>query len=149
VDAVGVGRREAFGVRQLAAALFSRTNNVSVPIPRHLQTPFACSALFVVETNQANGSSFPNPLGSMTLSRPAGKSHRLTRPRYPKIDSTEKSGRMGLDGHFANHEIHKTHENVPVVVRAFSPWIVECDLEMALFVGLRPTLVWIAPLALR
>ncbi|NLH74439.1 MAG: hypothetical protein GX456_15425, partial [Verrucomicrobia bacterium] len=45
VDAVGVGRREAFGVRQLAAALFSRTNNVSVPIPRHLQTPFACSAL--------------------------------------------------------------------------------------------------------
>ncbi|NLH74731.1 MAG: hypothetical protein GX456_16910 [Verrucomicrobia bacterium] len=29
---MGVGRREAFGVRQLAAALFSCTNNVSVPI---------------------------------------------------------------------------------------------------------------------
>ncbi|NLH72222.1 MAG: hypothetical protein GX456_04140 [Verrucomicrobia bacterium] len=27
-DAVGVGRREAFGVRQLAAALFLCTNNV-------------------------------------------------------------------------------------------------------------------------
>ncbi|NLH71881.1 MAG: hypothetical protein GX456_02370 [Verrucomicrobia bacterium] len=32
VDAVGVGRREAFGVRQLAAALVSCTNNVSVPM---------------------------------------------------------------------------------------------------------------------
>ncbi|NLH73317.1 MAG: hypothetical protein GX456_09715 [Verrucomicrobia bacterium] len=31
-DAVGVGRREAFGVRQLAAALFLCPNNVSVPI---------------------------------------------------------------------------------------------------------------------
>ncbi|NLH72992.1 MAG: hypothetical protein GX456_08060, partial [Verrucomicrobia bacterium] len=31
-DAVGVGRREALGVRQLAAALFSCTHNVSVPI---------------------------------------------------------------------------------------------------------------------
>ncbi|HOK78303.1 MAG TPA: hypothetical protein PLW35_11355 [Verrucomicrobiota bacterium] len=31
-DAVGFGRREAFGVRQLAAALFLCTNNVSVPI---------------------------------------------------------------------------------------------------------------------
>ncbi|NLH74529.1 MAG: hypothetical protein GX456_15885 [Verrucomicrobia bacterium] len=31
-DAVGVGRREAFGVRQLAAALSLCTNNVSVPI---------------------------------------------------------------------------------------------------------------------
>ncbi|NLH74448.1 MAG: hypothetical protein GX456_15470 [Verrucomicrobia bacterium] len=30
-DAVGVGRREAFGVRQLAAALFLFPNNVSVP----------------------------------------------------------------------------------------------------------------------
>ncbi|NLH71577.1 MAG: hypothetical protein GX456_00825 [Verrucomicrobia bacterium] len=29
---MGVGRREAFGVRQLAAALFSCPNNVSVPI---------------------------------------------------------------------------------------------------------------------
>ncbi|NLH73163.1 MAG: hypothetical protein GX456_08940 [Verrucomicrobia bacterium] len=29
---MGVGCREAFGVRQLAAALFSRPNNVSVPI---------------------------------------------------------------------------------------------------------------------
>ncbi|NLH74168.1 MAG: hypothetical protein GX456_14025, partial [Verrucomicrobia bacterium] len=27
-DALGVGRREAFGVRQLAAALFLRPNNV-------------------------------------------------------------------------------------------------------------------------
>ncbi|NLH75010.1 MAG: hypothetical protein GX456_18335 [Verrucomicrobia bacterium] len=34
-DAVGVGRREAFGVRQLAAALFLSANNVSVPISRH------------------------------------------------------------------------------------------------------------------
>ncbi|NLH72181.1 MAG: hypothetical protein GX456_03930 [Verrucomicrobia bacterium] len=51
-DAVGVGRREALGVRQLAAALFFCPNNVSVPIPRHLQTPSACSAFFVVETNQ-------------------------------------------------------------------------------------------------
>ncbi|HOK77656.1 MAG TPA: hypothetical protein PLW35_08040 [Verrucomicrobiota bacterium] len=31
-DAVGVGRREAFGVRQLAAALFLCPNNVPVPI---------------------------------------------------------------------------------------------------------------------
>ncbi|NLH71610.1 MAG: hypothetical protein GX456_00990 [Verrucomicrobia bacterium] len=29
---MGVGRREAFGVRQLAAALFPCPNNVSVPI---------------------------------------------------------------------------------------------------------------------
>ncbi|NLH72110.1 MAG: hypothetical protein GX456_03535 [Verrucomicrobia bacterium] len=29
---MGVGRREAFGVRQLAAALFLSPNNVSVPI---------------------------------------------------------------------------------------------------------------------
>jgi len=33
-DAVGVGRREAFGVRQLAAALFLCPDNVSVPISR-------------------------------------------------------------------------------------------------------------------
>ncbi|NLH71510.1 MAG: hypothetical protein GX456_00490 [Verrucomicrobia bacterium] len=32
-DAVGVGGREAFGVRQLAAALFPCPNNVPVPIP--------------------------------------------------------------------------------------------------------------------
>ncbi len=32
VDAVGVVRREAFGVRQLAAALLLCTNNVSVLI---------------------------------------------------------------------------------------------------------------------
>ncbi len=31
-DAVGVGKREAFGVRQLAAALFLCPNNVPVPI---------------------------------------------------------------------------------------------------------------------
>ncbi|NLH75002.1 MAG: hypothetical protein GX456_18295 [Verrucomicrobia bacterium] len=31
-DAVAVGRREALGVRQLAAALFSCPNNVSVPL---------------------------------------------------------------------------------------------------------------------
>ncbi|NLH72058.1 MAG: hypothetical protein GX456_03275 [Verrucomicrobia bacterium] len=31
-DAVGVGSREAFGVRQLTAALFLCPNNVSVPI---------------------------------------------------------------------------------------------------------------------
>jgi len=31
-DAAGVGRREAFGVRQLAAALSLRPNNVSVPM---------------------------------------------------------------------------------------------------------------------
>ncbi len=31
-DAVGVGRREAFGVRQLPAAFFLCPNNVSVPI---------------------------------------------------------------------------------------------------------------------
>ncbi|NLH71838.1 MAG: hypothetical protein GX456_02145, partial [Verrucomicrobia bacterium] len=36
-DALGVGSREAFGVRQLAAALFLCPNNVPVPIPRHLQ----------------------------------------------------------------------------------------------------------------
>jgi len=35
-DAVGVGRREAFGVRQLAAALLLCPNNVSVPITRHV-----------------------------------------------------------------------------------------------------------------
>ncbi|NLH74674.1 MAG: hypothetical protein GX456_16620 [Verrucomicrobia bacterium] len=31
-DGVGVGRREALGVRQLAAALFLCPNNVPVPI---------------------------------------------------------------------------------------------------------------------
>ena len=148
MDAVGVGRREAFGVRQLAAALFSRTNNVSVPIPRHLQTPFACSALFVVETNQTIGSCFPNPLGCVTLFSPARKSHRLTRPRRLKFHSHESSRPVGLNAACPNRETHKTHENVPVIVRAFSPWIVETDLEMALVVGLRPTLVWTAPLAL-
>ncbi|NLH72188.1 MAG: hypothetical protein GX456_03965 [Verrucomicrobia bacterium] len=71
-DAVGVGRREAFGVWQLAAALSSCPNNVSVPIPRHLQTPFACFAPFVVETNRTIGRSFANPLGCVTLFRPAG-----------------------------------------------------------------------------
>jgi len=36
------------------------------------KTPFAYSAFFVVTTNQTIGRSFPNPLGSMTLSaRPA------------------------------------------------------------------------------
>ncbi|NLH73230.1 MAG: hypothetical protein GX456_09275 [Verrucomicrobia bacterium] len=45
---MGVGRREALGVRQLAAALFLCPNNVSVLIPRHLHTPFACFAFFVV-----------------------------------------------------------------------------------------------------
>jgi len=34
-----------------------------------------------------------------------------------------------------------TQENVAVIVRAFSPWIVECDVETFLVVGLRPTLV--------
>ncbi len=38
-DAVGVGCREAFGVRQLAAALFSFPNNVSVPIWPHSISP--------------------------------------------------------------------------------------------------------------
>jgi len=36
-----------------------------------------------------------------------------------------------------------------VIVRAFSPWIVESGVEMAIVVELRPTLVWTAPLALR
>ncbi|MGC8988723.1 MAG: hypothetical protein ACP5MD_01220 [Verrucomicrobiia bacterium] len=31
-DAVGLGRREALGVRQLAAAFFPSANNVPVPI---------------------------------------------------------------------------------------------------------------------
>ncbi|NLH73705.1 MAG: hypothetical protein GX456_11685 [Verrucomicrobia bacterium] len=66
-----------------------------------------------------------------------------------KIHSDDKSGRMGLDGHCANHETHETHEKLAVIVRAFSPSIVESDVEMALVVGLRPTLVWTAPLALR
>ncbi len=48
---------------------------------------------------------------------------------------------MGLDGDCINHEIHEIHENIAAVVRAFSPWIVENDVEMALVVGLRPTLV--------
>ncbi|NLH73507.1 MAG: hypothetical protein GX456_10685 [Verrucomicrobia bacterium] len=73
---MGIGRREAFGVRQLAAALFSRTKNVSVPISRHLQNPFAYFALFAVETNQTIGCSFPNPLACVTLFRPACKSRR-------------------------------------------------------------------------
>ena len=69
--------------------------------------------------------------------------------RVTKIHSDEKSGRVDLDGHCVNHEIHQTRENVAGIVRAFSPWIVESDVEMALVVGLRPTLVWTAPLALR
>ncbi|NLH73649.1 MAG: hypothetical protein GX456_11400 [Verrucomicrobia bacterium] len=43
---MGVGRREAFGVRQLAAALFLCANNVPVPIPRHLQNPFRVLRVF-------------------------------------------------------------------------------------------------------
>ncbi|NLH73246.1 MAG: hypothetical protein GX456_09355 [Verrucomicrobia bacterium] len=38
-DAVRVGRREAFGVRQLAAALSLCPNNVSVPIRPHSPSP--------------------------------------------------------------------------------------------------------------
>ncbi len=147
-DAVGVGRREAFGVRQLAAALSSCPNNVSVTIPRHLQTPFACFAFFVAKTSRTIGRSFPNPLGCMTLFPPAGKSQRPTSPRHAKIHSNENSGPVGLDGDCPNHETHETREKVAVIVRAFSPRIVENDVEMAIVVGLRPTLVWTAPLAL-
>ncbi|NLH72311.1 MAG: hypothetical protein GX456_04590 [Verrucomicrobia bacterium] len=45
-DAVGVVRREAFGVRQLAAALFSCPNTVSVPISRipHQPDDRSCDA---------------------------------------------------------------------------------------------------------
>ncbi|NLH72685.1 MAG: hypothetical protein GX456_06500 [Verrucomicrobia bacterium] len=39
LDAVGVCRREAFGVRQLAAALFLCPNNVSVPISHFPHQP--------------------------------------------------------------------------------------------------------------
>ncbi len=49
----------------------------------------------------------------------------------------------------SNHEIHETRENVAGIGRAFSSSIVESDVEMVLVVGLRPTLVWTAPLALR
>ncbi|NLH73925.1 MAG: hypothetical protein GX456_12795 [Verrucomicrobia bacterium] len=45
-DAVGVGGREAFGVRQLAAALFSCANNLFVPMPRHPQNPFRVFRVF-------------------------------------------------------------------------------------------------------
>jgi len=38
-DALGVGRREAFGVRRLAAALFFGPNNVPVPIWPHSIAP--------------------------------------------------------------------------------------------------------------
>ncbi|NLH75165.1 MAG: hypothetical protein GX456_19130 [Verrucomicrobia bacterium] len=54
-DAAGVGRREAFGVRQLAAALLLCTNNVSVPSTiqglkaRPIASPSASSAYLVVE----------------------------------------------------------------------------------------------------
>ncbi|NLH72693.1 MAG: hypothetical protein GX456_06540 [Verrucomicrobia bacterium] len=46
-DAVGRGRREALGVRQLAAALFSCTSNVSVPISHipHQPDHRSCDAL--------------------------------------------------------------------------------------------------------
>ncbi|NLH73111.1 MAG: hypothetical protein GX456_08675 [Verrucomicrobia bacterium] len=37
---MGVGRREAFGVRQLAAAFFLCPNNVSVPISAPLSWGF-------------------------------------------------------------------------------------------------------------
>ncbi|NLH72425.1 MAG: hypothetical protein GX456_05165, partial [Verrucomicrobia bacterium] len=45
-DAVGVGRREAFGVRQLAAAFFLCSKNVSVPMPRHPQDRFRVFRVF-------------------------------------------------------------------------------------------------------
>jgi len=80
----------------------------------------------------------------MTLKTTCLSPYRIT-----KIHSDEKPGGMGLDGHCANHETHETHGNVAVIVRAFSPWIVGSDVEKALVVGLRPTLVWTAPLALR
>ncbi|NLH74730.1 MAG: hypothetical protein GX456_16905 [Verrucomicrobia bacterium] len=85
------------------------------------KTLFAYSAFFVVTTNQTIGRSFPNPRGSMTLFRPARKSHRLTRPRHPKIHSDGSSGRVGLGGDCPNREIHQTHENAAGIGRAFSP----------------------------
>ncbi|NLH75082.1 MAG: hypothetical protein GX456_18700 [Verrucomicrobia bacterium] len=45
-DALGVSRREAFGVRQLAAAFSLCANNVSVPMPRHPQNPFRVFGVF-------------------------------------------------------------------------------------------------------
>ncbi|NLH72601.1 MAG: hypothetical protein GX456_06070, partial [Verrucomicrobia bacterium] len=43
-DAVGVGRREAFGVRQLAAALSLCPNSVPVPIwPQRMQWALAAA----------------------------------------------------------------------------------------------------------
>ncbi|NLH74386.1 MAG: hypothetical protein GX456_15140 [Verrucomicrobia bacterium] len=52
-----------------------------------------------------------------------------------------------MDEHCINHETHEIHENIAGMVRAFSPWIVENDVEMALVVGLCPTLVWTVPMA--
>jgi len=132
----------------LPLSFYARTTCLS-PCRVIRKIPFAYSAFFVVTTNQTIGRAFPNPFGCMTPSRPGHKSHRLTRPRGPRIHLHDKSGRMSLDGHWANHETHEIHENIAVIVRAFSPWIVESDVEMVLVVGLHPTLVWTAPLALR
>ncbi len=89
---VGAKRLECGSL--LPLSLYARTTCLS-PYRVIRKTPYAYSAFFVVETIQANGCSFPNPLGSMTLFRPARKSHRLTRPRHPKIHSDESSPRVG------------------------------------------------------
>jgi len=73
-DAAGVGRREAFGVRQLAAALFLRANNASVLISRHPQNPFRVFRVF-------RGYNQPN--------------HRLLLPKSARLrDTTSASPQM-------------------------------------------------------
>jgi len=52
-DAVGVGRREAFGVRQLAAALSLRPSNVSVPISMFPISPMTGHAARFDPANRA------------------------------------------------------------------------------------------------
>ncbi|NLH74951.1 MAG: hypothetical protein GX456_18035 [Verrucomicrobia bacterium] len=50
---MGVGRREAFGVRQLAAALFLPTDNVPVPISHIPHQPMTGHATLFDPANRA------------------------------------------------------------------------------------------------
>ncbi len=90
-DAVGGGRREAFGVRQLAAA-FLCANNVSVPMPRHPQNPFRVFRVFRGYNQPNHRSLLPKSARFHDTFRLARKPHRLTRPRHPKTHSDESSG---------------------------------------------------------
>ena len=142
----GAKRLECGGLPPLCS--YAKTTCLS-PCRVIRKTPFACFAFFVVETNQ-NHRVLPRKSGRLHHSiTPSPQISPPDRTTAPKDSFRGEFRASGLHGHCINHETHEIHENGAVMVRAFSPSIVESDVEMALFVGLHPTLLWTAPLALR